>query len=59
MFRQPFYVSPHAVRRFTYLMPVLRDQFKLKDAWSVVPTILLPGMEINRIHERRGWRWDH
>lgn len=105
MFRQPFYVSPHAVKRFKervadlstrtvraiiqaalqgsqqivvvqrfnrqecpvfkaryrdveYLIPVLRDQFKIKDAWPVVPTILLPGMETNTIYERRGWHWD-
>lgn len=92
MFRQPFYVSPHAVKRFRqrvatlptrtirtiiqaqlqgcrelitmqvynrqrcpvyrgryqgkeFLIPVLHDRRK-KDAWSVVPTILLPGMTI-------------
>ena len=105
MFRQPFYVSPHAVKRFkervadlstrtvrtiiqaalqdnqqivdvqrfnrqecpifraqyrdvSYLIPVLRDQHKIRDAWPVVPTILLPGMVTNKIHERKGWQWD-
>lgn len=103
MFKQPFYVSIHAVKRFRsrvaklptktirtiimaalqdnrqivevqrfnhqecpvyrakylsvdYLIPVLREGRK-KDAWPVVPTILLPGMETNKLYERSGWRW--
>ena len=103
-FKQPFYVSPHAVKRFrervadlptktiriiiqaalqdnrqvvevqnynhrqcpvfrakylekVYLIPVIYEERK-KNAWPVVPTILLPGMRMNQIlYERSGWRW--
>lgn len=105
MFKQPYYVSPHAVQRFKervadlpdktarvivqaalqdnrqvvqvqnynrrqcpifkaqyldkeYIIPVIFEQRK-KDAWPVVPTILLPGMRINPIlYEGSGWRWE-
>lgn len=103
MFKQPFYVSPHAVERFRqrvarlptrtirtiiqaalqdnrqqvdvqvfnrrlcpvyraryrdveYLIPVVYPEGKT-DAWPAVPTILLPGMETNKLFKRRGWRW--
>ena len=107
-FRQPFFVSDHAVRRFReriarlptrtirtiiqaalqdnrqrvmvqawnkqpcpiyraqyldkeYLIPVIRQDRAEKpagDLWPVVPTILLPGMEVNIYKEKSGWRWD-
>jgi len=103
MFKQPFYVSPHAVERFRqrvanlptrtirtiiqtalqdnrqqvdvqvynrrlcpvyrakyqdieYLIPVIYPEDKV-NAWPVVPTVLLPGMETNKLYERKGWRW--
>ncbi len=104
-FKQPYYVSPHAVQRFRervadlptrvirslimaalqntrqivqtqtfnkqlcpvfrakyrnvdYLIPVIQDNEKT-DAWPTVPTILLPGMNINPGKgERSGWRWN-
>lgn len=39
-----------------YLIPVLEETRK-KDAWPVVPTILLSGMETYKIYERSGWHW--
>lgn len=104
IFKQPYYVSPHAVDQFRervaadlptktirtiimaalqdqrqtvavqmynkrpcpvysakylsveYLIPVIHER-KKKDGWPVVPTILLPDMDINKIYERRGWKW--
>lgn len=99
-FKQPYYISPHAVKRFRervadlptrtiraiiqaqlqccrelvamqvynrqrcpvcrgrfqgkeFLIPVLRDKHK-RDAWPVVPTILLPGMVIYNKRLQRG-----
>lgn len=105
IFKQPFYVSPHAVERFRqrvadlptktiriiiqsalqnnkqqvdvqifnrrlcpvhraryrdveYLIPVIHPENKV-DAWPVVPTVLTPEMETNKLYEKRGgWHWN-